>query len=281
MSSDLELHLRELRVVDTHEHLMSETDWLNKGPVDVLADLFYHYSQKDLFSAGVPADALKRLVSGEGDLESRWAAIEPAWKAMQFTGYGEAVRLMASEVYGIEEITPSSLRNAQPRLTKLRRPGERYRYLRDVCKYDHVQINQFIFPDRPDASDPAFFLYDVSWALPSNGNFPPSHFEPLGIEIRDMASLKRGIEAYFAKHAPAAIAVKTQHAYDRTLKWEQRSDADAERALAMVLKEGKDVAAGATALPGRLVPGAGWSRPSATTCRSRSTRGTTTTTTSW
>ena len=183
-------------------------------------------------------------VAAEGSIESRWAAIEPAWQAIQFTGYGEAVRLVASEVYGIEEITPQALRNAQPRLTKLRRPGERHRFLRDVCRYDHVQINQFIPPGTSDASDSSFYLYDLSWAMPSNGRFPAEHFDPLGIEIRDLASLRRAIEAYFAMHAPAAIAVKTQHAYERTLRWEDRSDADAERALAEVLKSGNEAAEG-------------------------------------
>jgi predicted TIM-barrel fold metal-dependent hydrolase len=41
--------------------------------------------------------------------------------------------------------------------------------------------------------------------------------------------------ALFARYAPCAIAVKTQHAYNRTLLWQERSDADAERVLRKVL----------------------------------------------
>jgi len=37
--------------------------------------------------------------------------------------------------------------------------------------------------------------------------------------------------AIFAKHGPRAIAVKSQHAYERTLLWRERDDADVARAL--------------------------------------------------
>lgn len=49
------------------------------------------------------------------------------------------------------------------------------------------------------------------------------------------------MEVLFEKHGPRAIAVKTQHAYNRTLRWEKRSDADAERAFAAILANEDDV----------------------------------------
>lgn len=242
MATDLSLHIERLRVVDTHEHQMPESDWVHKGPGDVLADLFWHYAQKDLIAAGAGPESIRRLIDGaDPDIESRFAAIEPAWRAMQFTGYGEAVRLTARHVYGIDEITPAALRAAGPRLAALRRPGERYRFLHDVMNLDHVQVNQYAPPPAPDPSGVEFFLYDLSWAMPCCGYFPAEHFGALGITIADMASLSRAIDAYFDRYAPLAIALKAQHAYQRTLHWEKRSDADAERALAAVLKDPKGV----------------------------------------
>ena len=44
------------------------------------------------------------------------------------------------------------------------------------------------------------------------------------------------MEAIFAQHGPHAIAVKAQHAYNRTLRWEERTDADAERVLQRLLQ---------------------------------------------
>ena len=41
----------------------------------------------------------------------------------------------------------------------------------------------------------------------------------------------------FEKYAPCAIAVKSQHAYSRTLLWEERSDSDASAALDRIFKD--------------------------------------------
>ena len=54
--------------------------------------------------------------------------------------------------------------------------------------------------------------------------------------VADLGSLKRGMDAIFAKHAPTAIAVKSQHAYSRTLDWVERTDAEASTALAAALR---------------------------------------------
>jgi predicted TIM-barrel fold metal-dependent hydrolase len=59
----------------------------------------------------------------------------------------------------------------------------------------------------------------------------------VGVEVKDLASLREAIAALFAKYAPCAIAVKAQHAYNRTLRWEERDDADAERVLRKALAE--------------------------------------------
>lgn len=40
----------------------------------------------------------------------------------------------------------------------------------------------------------------------------------------------------FAKHAPAVIALKTQHAYERTLRWRDRDDAEVETIFRKSLK---------------------------------------------
>jgi len=55
--------------------------------------------------------------------------------------------------------------------------------------------------------------------------------------VIDLATLKQGMEAIFAKYAPCAIAVKAQHAYSRTLNWSERSDDDASVALDAVLRK--------------------------------------------
>ena len=49
------------------------------------------------------------------------------------------------------------------------------------------------------------------------------------------------MEAIFEKHAPCAIAVKAQHAYNRTLNWQARARGDVERALYATLSSNNNV----------------------------------------
>jgi hypothetical protein len=123
----------------------------------------------------------------------------------------------------------------------LRRPGERLRLLRDVARLDHTQTDDSRWPCEPDESGPDFFLYDLSWLAFCGPNF---NFEPIeeatDIAITSLANLRDAMAKLFEMHAPTAIAVKSQHAYFRTLAWKQRSDDEAARALEHVLARGDD-----------------------------------------
>jgi hypothetical protein len=243
MSSDIARHVQETPLVDTHEHQQKEPAWLTNED-DILRDIFTNYVGADLHVAGIPADGMRRLMDGsDPDIEGRFESIRDVWEKIQFTGYGEAVRIVAQEIYGVEEMTGSALAAQNHKGKALRQPGERLRLLRDVANLDHIQTDDFCWPCPPDPAGVEFFLYDLSWQGFSSGVIDPEaiHGET-DITVTDIASLKRAIEAIFAKHAPTAVAVKSQHAYGRTLDWVERSDADAETALQDVLtKPGEEI----------------------------------------
>ena len=237
MATDLVRHIRETPLVDTHEHLKRETEWLRRGP-DILQDLFDNYVTSDLRTAGATPDAMQRLLNAsDPDIAGRFQGIEAAWRATQFTGYGEAVRLIAGQVYGLDELSGDALAAAAGRTAELRRPGERYRLLHDVANLDQVQTDDMCWPCLPDHSGLDFFLYDLSWFGLCSGDVEPRPiYEESGVEVTDLASLNRAMETIFEKHAPCAIAVKSQHAYRRTLQWTERSAGDAAAALDAVLR---------------------------------------------
>jgi hypothetical protein len=234
--NELAEHIHSLRMIDTHEHLNKEIDYIERGP-DILQDLFENYIQADLVVAGATEAAVERLFDASDlDLRARFAGVRAAWDRCQYTGYGEAVRLIARRGYGMEEITPEAIEAAAPRAIALRQPGERLRILRDEANLDHVQIDDFRWKCPPDLSGPDFFLYDLSWVGFCQGEVnAPAIYEDVGVEIDDLSSLRAGMAAIFAKHGPRAIAVKSQHAYGRTLRWQERDEADAARALSRQL----------------------------------------------
>ncbi|MCE2394085.1 amidohydrolase family protein [Candidatus Poribacteria bacterium] len=238
MSTDLAHHIQGTPLVDTHEHLDREYVWLEDGP-DILQDLFGNYVPADLNTAGASSDAMKHLMDGsDPDIAGRFEGIREAWEATQFTGYGEAVRLIAEHAYGIDELTGANIASAQEKIKMLRRPGERFRLLHDVANLDHTQTDDKVWVCAPDSSGLDFFLYDLSWRSFCNGEIELEQIHAeTGIEVVDLRTLRQGMEAIFAKHAPTAIAVKAQHAYSRTLNWIERNDVEASAALRQVLTQ--------------------------------------------
>lgn len=237
--NDLAHVIASTALVDTHEHLGDEAPYRAATP-DILACLFDGYTVADLVSAGAPAAAIKRLHDkADPDLRARFEGIRPAWEAVQFTGYGEGVRYIARTLFGLDELSAAGIEQAAALAVPMHAPGERLRLLREVAKLDHVQIDDFSCQITPDPFAPDFFLYDLSWWTWTCGNFRPEDIEEVrsatGVVIRDLDTLREGLSALFAKTAARAIAVKTQHAYDRTLRWAARDDAEAARALHKVL----------------------------------------------
>ncbi len=245
MATDLAGYIQNAPLADTHEHLKKETEWVENGP-DILQDLFGNYVGADLHTAGASKASIKRLMdASDPDLAGRFEGIRDAWEATQFTGYGEAVRLIAEEVYGLPELTADGLSAAQEKLNLHRISGGRFNLLSKVANLDHVQVDDFCWECVPDSSGPEFFMYDLSWAGFCNGVIDPEAIaRETGIEVVDLKSLRQGMEAIFDKYADCAIAVKAQHAYSRTLRWEERQEVDVSSALSDVLASKETVSEG-------------------------------------
>lgn len=231
--TDLADHIQATPLADTHEHLYKEAQYVENGP-DVLEDLFAkNYIVADLVVSGATPEAAERLRnSRDPDIEARWDGVKDAWQHCQHTGYGQAVRLIAHHVYGMDEITLPALLAARERNAQRRRPGERRRILQEEGNLDHVQVDDLVWECLPDASGPDFFLYDLSWRTLCSGEVDIARIHAVtGVEVTGAASLREAMVAIFDWWGACAIAVKSQHAYDRTLRWHERTDAEAEQIL--------------------------------------------------
>lgn len=238
MPSELADHIANLSAIDTHSHMAGDLAWEMTDAPDILADLFGWYSSSDLIVAGAAPEAVERLLDrGDGDLEGRFAGVAAAWEAIQMTGYGEAVRIAARDLFDIDVLRPDTIRAGQKRLEALRRPGGCIALLRDRARLDHVQTDLGVdVVDLSRASAP-FFLRDLSVRRFAIGAIDdPVLEEATGVTIRNVATLEEAMEALFARCGPLSVAVKSQHAYLRTLAWEERTDAEAERAIQSVLR---------------------------------------------
>ncbi|MCB9151318.1 MAG: amidohydrolase family protein [Caldilineaceae bacterium] len=237
MSSDLADFIAATSLCDTHEHLQYEDKYLGDDQPDILRNLFHNYVPADLVSAGASQEAVNALLDKRNpDIRARFKGVEAAWQAVQHTGYGEAVRTIAREFYGLDELTAAGIDAAQDKHDALVQPGARLHLLRDVAKLDHVQTDDFRRECWVDESGPDFFFYDISWAEFCNGQPNVAAItQETGVEIRDMTTLQNAMEAVFEQNAKVAIAVKSQHAYTRTLRWQERTAQEAARALGAYL----------------------------------------------
>ena len=235
--AELSAHINGIAMVDTHEHMSKENAWTVDARADILCDLFENYVPADFVSAGL-SNFGEILADMNRSVTERWDEIEPTWQHIRYTGYGEGVSILAKEIYGIDELTAPALEAAAPRATELTQAGERLRLLKTVANLDHIQTDDFQTPCLPDESGPDFFLYDISWAGMCGGTpgFDMLH-EETGITVADLRTYGEALDAVMAKHAGCAIAVKSQHAYNRTLRWSKRDDGDAERALQKALAD--------------------------------------------
>ncbi len=235
--SDLAQHIQITKLVDSHEHMVKEDEYVNNGP-DVLRDLFGIYIGDDLIAAGASPDAVARLLDPhDHDIERRWNGVKEAWQHCRYTGYGEVTRKMARLIYSMDDINLNTILAAGARTQQLRQPGERLRLLKEVANLDHIQVDDFVWACQPDPSGPDFFFYDISWEQFCNGVIDvQALYDETHLNVLDLATLRQAITALFAKYGPYAIAVKAQHAYTRTLEWHDRSDPEAEPVLQKLLR---------------------------------------------
>jgi predicted TIM-barrel fold metal-dependent hydrolase len=234
--TDLAQFISSAPIVDTHEHLHGEQTFLDT-PFDILRDLFNNYVHSDMVVAGCGEDDLNALDTGSNnDIAARFRRVEPAWQRCKHTGYGEAVQIAAREVYGIEEITPEALEAKAGMGQLLHQPGTRLRLLRDQARLEQVQTDAFTEIVKLDDSGPEFFRYDISWAALSSGRPDPARLlEVTKVDVKDIETLNLAMQKVFDLYAEPAIAVKTQHAYERTLAWKKRAKTDASAVLARLL----------------------------------------------
>lgn len=224
-------HILAAPMVDSHEHLISAEEHGN-WRIDVLQAVFHHYVHSDLLSAGAAKDSVDNLANGSPeDIGARFEAVKEAWLRVKHTSYGHASRIIAKEVFGIDEFTGEKFEEAQARVQRVPKTS-RLEVLRNKANIDHVQIDAFQSELEPDSEDAGFFRYDLNAFSFATAELNMQALESsFGKALSSAADLRAYLERLFDSNAKKAVAVKTQHAYARTLDWEERTDDSATKAL--------------------------------------------------
>ncbi len=211
--------------IDTHEHLIEERERLaGTSHPRVKADdwslLLSHYLNSDMVVAGMPGKAYDSFFSSATDPKDKWKLLEPYWPAVKNTGYGQAVRIAFSRLYGVDELSASTVKDVQAGYEKTRRAGFYKHVLCDLGKIESCQVNCLSGPFG-QSDMPTLLMQDLSivgmFAGPDLNGFG----RPTGIDVKSLADWHRVIDWWFDKYGKYAVAVKSQNAYGRDIDYEK------------------------------------------------------------
>ena len=86
---ELRIHntVNDIRLIDTHEHLMGEKEALANAAD--FSCLFTNYQLSDLISSGILPEKIYNIFKGKDvSIEDKWAVIRDGWENIRSTAYG-------------------------------------------------------------------------------------------------------------------------------------------------------------------------------------------------
>jgi len=241
--------VEKIAIVDTHEHVMLETD-RNDYALD-FSYLFGHYNSSDLISAGMPPRLMeaarlpmhnfrqlfsKRMKRRQPipeperedmSLEERWQAIDPFWEAIRNTAYARATIIAAKDLFGIDDLNMDTYEELSKAIADSRRPD----------------WHQYVMKEKANI---AFSIIDVNMTTVDQNLFRPvirlDHFiaartrlelnvleEETGKSIHslnDLVASMREALGFFLNNG--AVGLKSALAYERILQYDKVTRSEAE-----------------------------------------------------
>lgn len=228
-------HLKNLRIVDTHEHLMNPAGIAKSAMCDFTL-LLHHYADDDIKSAGMPKAVFDGML-GDTSLTvlQKWNLVKPYWEKSKNTAYNRVVLLTIKELFGIDKLDETTVEPLSAKIKEAYKTNWFDYVVEEKCKADFVVV------DGNDRSygDPAKFRYVQRFGY--FGLASKTDIEKLasqsGVKINSVDDLVVSLEKDFQKaNEKGFLAVKNGTAYSRSLYYEDVSKVVAEKTLDRILK---------------------------------------------
>jgi predicted TIM-barrel fold metal-dependent hydrolase len=230
--------LTEFQSIDTHEHFPSEATRV-KTPIDLFT-LVGHYTINDLISAGLSPEHAKKLDDTNLAPARRWNLMEPYWRFVQNTGYGQALRVAIREIYGVAEIAAGTVERINDAIRVQNKPGVYQKLIREKSRIESALNDAIVDPaDTPLLVSVRRFDHFLA---PDD---VPLLEKITGRSIESLTALKRALEERFdrAVRQEGMVAVKCALAYRRDLRFEAAPESAAASKFDTHVK-GKSITAG-------------------------------------
>ncbi len=215
-----------IEIERVHEHLLSEEE--RHAQKADLWMLLSHYAADDLRSAGM-----------QGEPKS-WADIEPWWRHVRGTGYGQAVRIALRDIYGAEELDAKTVPALNERIAAANRPGLYERVLKKMARIRYAVLDDY-WRGEPVRPDPRYFVLarKLDWFCSARQASDVQRMEEVtGVPIRGVRDLKRAMEKRLEQSLAAGlVALKTTLAYSRPLEFAVVPEREAQQDFDLLMRE--------------------------------------------
>ncbi|MCX6226716.1 MAG: amidohydrolase family protein [Bacteroidia bacterium] len=205
--------------IDTHEHIMNESERINAGrTIDGKANdwsfLLSHYFEDDMSVSGMNPKAKEQFFSPDTDPLQKWDLIAPFWPFLKHTGYGQSLRISVKQLYGIEEITGESIPALQQAYKALIRPGFYRKVIREVSNIESCHVNRwpFLESEQPDLLKSDLHVDEL---IQNGGNL--EYARESGIKVNSLEDWYKVIDYWLAAYGPKSVGIKCSMAYGRDI----------------------------------------------------------------
>lgn len=217
-----------VRLIDTHEHLMSEKDAL-ASPADYSC-LFTNYQLSDLISSGVAPDKIYNTFKGkDASLDEKWEVIKDHWDDIRATADGRSVLIAAKDLYGIDDLNEKTYKDLSKRIAEAHKEGYYENILRNRSKIDACLIMEYNTMNPRDVEHEGncnfrrFFVYDKYCSF-FCFNKMTSKLSVYGKKFTTLQEYESLIDSVFEQDVKKGIqGAKFGVAYYRTLKFDDVS----------------------------------------------------------
>jgi hypothetical protein len=151
--------LGRMWIIDTHEHIVAEDDWLKIPPQSLdFTHFFSHYASIDIISAGCPSTIWTRITSRETPLDEKWSLFEPYWQRARNTAYCRSVLMAIRDLFDLPDLSRETYRELSTRMSANQKTGWYQTVLKDRARIRKSVLNTSIMSPNPQFFAPVAYL---------------------------------------------------------------------------------------------------------------------------
>ena len=244
--------VNQIRIVDTHEHLMPEA-LRDEYAVD-FGYLLAHYNTTDLVSSGMPLQLLqsvrlpmyryelvfnemlregKAILPPEREnlsLEERWQALEPYWERMRNTAYAKQTLLAIKDIFGFDDLNGETYAPISQAIAESRVENWYGKVMKEMAKIDLSIVDIHTTAVDREHFVPAMRMdYIISVRTRTELDRIESEED---VAVHSLDDLVRAMRSAMERAVGSgAVAIKSALAYRRPLRYEKVTRQEAETAF--------------------------------------------------